>query len=129
MKKLADPFFGVSLNPGHLIHLDEWMHSPIARDSDAMLVSGMAIQVDVIPATGGPYFTTNMEDGIALVDDRGRAEFAERWPDAWQRILSRREFMREELGIHPHQDLLPFSNLASWLPPFWLTPKMAMSMN
>ena len=25
----------------------------------------MAFQVDVIPATGGPYFTSNIEDGIA----------------------------------------------------------------
>ncbi len=25
-RRLDDPFFGVSLNPGHLIHLDEWLH-------------------------------------------------------------------------------------------------------
>ena len=31
--------------------------------------SGMAFQVDIIPATGGPYFTTNIEDGIALADE------------------------------------------------------------
>ena len=31
MARLGDPFFGVGLNPGHLIHLDEWMHSPIAQ--------------------------------------------------------------------------------------------------
>ena len=28
-RRLGDPFFGVGLNPGHLIHLDEWLHSPI----------------------------------------------------------------------------------------------------
>ena len=27
------------------------------------------MQVDIIPATGTPYFTTNIEDGIALADD------------------------------------------------------------
>ena len=32
-RHLGDPFFGVSLNPGHQIHLDEWVNSPIARDS------------------------------------------------------------------------------------------------
>jgi hypothetical protein len=67
-KHLGDPFFGVSLNPGHLIHLDEWVSSPIYKSSTEKLVSGMAIQVDVIPATGTPYFTTNIEDGIALAD-------------------------------------------------------------
>ena len=38
-----------ALNPGHLIHLDEWLNSPIFRASRQELRSGMAIQVDVIP--------------------------------------------------------------------------------
>ena len=66
---LGDPFFGIGLNPGHLIHLDEWLHSPIYAGSDIPLRSGMAIQVDVIPATHSPYHTTNIEDGIALADE------------------------------------------------------------
>ena len=28
----------------------------------------MALQVDIIPATGTPWFTTNIEDGIAIAD-------------------------------------------------------------
>src|SRR5262249_10889621 len=38
-RHLGDPFFGVSLNPGHLIHLDEWMNSPIYPGSDERLQS------------------------------------------------------------------------------------------
>ena len=34
----------------------------------------MAFQVDIIPATGTDYFTTNIEDGIALADAALRAE-------------------------------------------------------
>ena len=79
-RHLGDPFFGVGLNPGHLIHLDEWMNTPIYPGSTERLQSGQAIQVDIIPATGSPYFTSNIEDGIALLDARGRAEFAERHP-------------------------------------------------
>ena len=66
--RIGDPFFGVSLNPGHLIHLDEWPNSPVHSGSEIKLRSGMALQVDVIPATGTRYFTTNIEDGIALAD-------------------------------------------------------------
>jgi Rieske Fe-S protein len=66
MERLGDPFFGIFLNPGHQIHLDEWVSSPIAPGSTAPLRSGMAFQVDVIPATGTDYFTTNIEDGVAL---------------------------------------------------------------
>ena len=128
MSRIGDPFFGVTLNPGHLIHLDEWMHSPISKGSQARLHSGMALQVDVIPATGGRYFTSNMEDGIALLDGRGRAEFAEKYSAAMQRIEARRAFTADELGIRPKPEVLPFSNLASFLAPFWLSPDMAMTI-
>ena len=30
-RHLGDPFFGIFLNPGHQIHLDEWVNSPIDR--------------------------------------------------------------------------------------------------
>jgi hypothetical protein len=125
---LGDPFFGIFLNPGHLIHLDEWVHSPIAPGSTVELRSGMAFQVDVIPATGTPYFTTNIETGIALADASLRASFAERFPAAWARIEARRAFMRDALGIDLHPDVLPFSNIPAWLPPFLLGSGRAMTM-
>jgi hypothetical protein len=128
MTRLADPFFGVGLNPGHLIHLDEWLHSPIRKDSKMKLASGMALQCDVIPATGTDYFTTNIEDGVALADETMRRQFASQYPEAWARIEARRAFMRETLGITLKPEVLPLSNLAAWLPPFWLAPDRAMVM-
>jgi hypothetical protein len=88
----------------------------------------MAIQVDVIPATGTPYFTTNIEDGIALADEELRAEFAERYPEAWGRIMARRTFMEDELGIALKPEVLPFSNIPAYLPPYLLAPNRAMRM-
>jgi len=125
-RRLGDPFFGVSLNPGHLIHLDEWVHSPIYSGSTIELRSGMALQVDVIPATGGPYFSTNIEDGIALADEGLRRALAERWPEAWSRIQARRAFVQEQLGIRLKPEVLPFSNLPAYLPPYLLSPGLAM---
>ncbi|HEX3052771.1 MAG TPA: aminopeptidase P family N-terminal domain-containing protein [Aggregatilineaceae bacterium] len=124
--RIGDPFFGVGLNPGHLIHLDEWLHSPIYKGSTETLQSGMALQVDVIPATGTPYFTTNIEDGLALADENLRAELASRYPDAWARIQARRAFMHEELGITLKPEVLPLSNIPAYLPPFLLAPSRAM---
>jgi hypothetical protein len=121
-RHLGDPFFGVFLNPGHLLHLDEWLSTPIYAGSTEVFRSGHAVQCDIIPATGGPYFTSNIEDGIALLDDRGRAAFAEAFPDAWARICERRRFMAEVLGIRLKPEVLPLSNLAAALPPFWLQP-------
>ncbi len=127
-RRLGDPFFGIGLNPGHQLHLDEWVNSPVWRDSTVELRSGMAMQVDIIPATGTPYFTTNIEDGIALADDGLRASFAAAYPAAWARIQARRSFMRNQLGIDLHPDVLPLSNLAACLPPFLLRPDRALTV-
>ena len=55
-RHLGDPFFSLALNPGHLIHLDEWMNTPIYPGSAEALRSGQAIQLDIIPATGTAVF-------------------------------------------------------------------------
>jgi Xaa-Pro aminopeptidase len=127
-RRLGDPFFGIFLNPGHQIHLDEWINSPISPGSDIPLQSGMAFQVDVIPATGTDYFTTNIEDGIALADEALRGQLAARYPGAWARIEARRRFMADALGVELHPDVLPFSNIPAYLPPFLLAPGRAMTL-
>lgn len=127
-KHLGDPFFGVGLNPGHLLHLDEWLHSPVFAGSTIPLASGMAIQVDVIPATHSPWFTTNIEDGIALADATLREAFAARYPEAWRRIERRRAFMADVLGIRLKPEVLPFSNIPAYLPPFLLSPKRVLAL-
>jgi hypothetical protein len=127
-RHLGDPFFGIFLNPGHQLHLDEWVASPIWRGSTVELQSGMALQVDVIPATGTAYFTTNIEDGIALADAALREELATRFPEAWRRIVGRRAFMAETLEIELHPEVLPLSNLPAVLAPFLLAPDRAMAM-
>jgi hypothetical protein len=127
-RHLGDPFFGIFLNPGHQIHLDEWVNSPVWPDSPVELRSGMALQVDIIPATGTPWFTTNIEDTIALADEDLRATFAAAYPEAWGRIQARRAFMADELGIHLHPDVLPFSSIPAWLPPYLLGSERAMTV-
>jgi hypothetical protein len=127
-RRLGDPFFGIFLNPGHQLHLDEWVNSPISRGSTTELRSGMVLQADIIPATGTDYFTTNIEDGVALADESLRAAFAAAYPAAWDRIQARRRFMRDALGIELNPEVLPFSNLPAVLPPFLLRPDLAMTM-
>jgi hypothetical protein len=127
-KHLGDPFFGIFINPGHQIHLDEWVSTPIYRGSTVELRSGMALQVDVIPATGTEYFTTNIEDGVVLADVGLRDELARRFPDLWSRVERRRTFMSAALGIDLHPDVLPLSNVPAVLAPFLLRPNRAMSI-
>ena len=102
--------------------------TPVWPGSKVELRSGMALQVDIIPATGTEYFTTNIEDGIAIADESLRRAFAADHPAAWQRIETRRRFMANVLGIELHPDVLPFSNIPAWLPPFLLEPEAAMTL-
>ena len=127
-RHLGDPFFGIFLNPGHQIGLDEWVNSPISRGSSTELRSGMAFQVDIIPATGTDYFTTNIEDGIALAD--GRSARPSRRPTRRRGRGSRHAggSWPTSLGIELHPDVLPFSNLPACLPPFLLRPDHVMTM-
>jgi Creatinase/Prolidase N-terminal domain len=127
-RRMADPFFGIFLNPGHQIHLDEWVNSPVWPGSQVELRSGMALQVDIIPATGTDYFTTNVEDGIAVADASLRAELASAYPMMWARMQARRAFVTSALGIDLHPDVLPLSNMACFLAPFVLAPDRAMTL-
>ncbi len=127
-KHLGTPFFNLILNPGHLIHLDEWMNTPVYPNSGETLKSGQAIQCDIIPAAGPPYYGANIEDGIALLDERGRAELGDRHPDVAGRIEARRAFMADVLGIRLKPEVMPLSNLAAAYPPFLLSPDRLLAL-
>ena len=127
-RHLGDPFFNLILNPGHLIHLDEWMNTPVYPNSTETLRSGQAIQCDIIPAAGPPYHGANIEDGIALLDKNGRDELAEKFPEMAERVAARRAFMGDVLGIRLKPEVLPLSNLAAALPPFLLAPDRLLAI-
>jgi hypothetical protein len=127
-RHLGDPFFNLILNPGHLTHLDEWMNTPVYPGSKEPLRSGQAIQVDIIPAVGAPYHSANIEDGIALLDERGRSELRDKFPDVAKRVEARRDFMGDVLGIRLKPEVMPLSNLAAAYPPFLLSPNRLLAM-
>lgn len=126
-KHLGGSFFNLVLNPGHLIHIDEWMNTPVYPGSTEQFQSGHTVQCDIIPAVGAPYHSCNIEDGIALLDERGRDELRQDFPDVHERITARRAFMIDVLGIALKPEVLPLSNLAAALPPYLLSPDQILS--
>jgi len=126
-EKLSFGKFGIFLNPGHLIHLDEWLSSPFYCGSRAVLHSSMAIQVDVIPSSK-TYFSTRMEDGVVLADNDLRRRLRKEFPACYARCEKRRDFMRNKLGIAVHDDVLPLSNIPAIVPPFFLAPGKILAM-
>jgi hypothetical protein len=126
-EKLPFEQFGIFLNPGHLIHLDEWLSSPIYAHSDVPLRSGMAIQVDVIPSSPA-YFSTRMEDGIVLADAELRRSLQLLYPACFARCQQRRTFMIDVLGIELPEEVLPLSNMPAIVPPFFLRPNLMFAV-
>jgi hypothetical protein len=91
------------------------------------LHAGMAIQVDVIPSSP-IYFSTRMEDGVVLADENLRAQLRATFPDCYHRCQARREFMTEILGFELPDEVLPLSNTAGIVPPFFLTPNSMFAL-
>jgi hypothetical protein len=118
--KRDSTLYRFAVNPGHYLHLDEWVHSPFTPGSPTILRSGAALQMDIIPISIGPFCYINGEDGIALADEALRAEVATKFPAMWSRIRQRRAFMTDALGIRLDESVLPFSNTPGWLPPYAL---------
>jgi hypothetical protein len=112
--------FASSLNPGHLIHYEEWLDSPIRAGSSDPLASGMVFQSDIIPTGIRPGWTANCEDTVAIADAQLRAAIEARHPELWSRIVTRRAFMRGSLGIEVRDEVLPLSPTPAYFPPFWL---------
>ena len=124
VERVRNPkLLALALNPGHYIHLDEWVHSPFERGSRIRLKSGMALQADLIPVSQGPFCVMNGEDGVALADASLQKQLCANYPGAWERICVRRDFMREMLGIRLHDSVLPLSNTAGWIPPYGFSPE------
>jgi hypothetical protein len=118
--------FASSLNPGHLIHYEEWLNSPIRADSTDPIASGMVLQSDIIPTGIRPGWTANCEDTIAISDAALRAEIESRHPGLWSRVTARRAFMRDRLGVAVRDEVLPLSCTPAYFPPFWLAVDHAM---
>lgn len=115
------PEFGITLNPGHLIGLDEWMSSPIMPGSDIPLASGMAMQMDVIPAHPC-WGSTRMEDGYVLADDQLREALGRKHPNVARRCALRAEFMRRVIGMEVPESLLPLADTCGIIAPWLLDP-------
>ncbi len=125
---VEDPQYGVVLNPGHLIHLDEWPHSPFSPGSPVELRSGMAVQCDIISATGAPYYGVHVEDGLVLADASLRSELADKYPATAERMDQRRRLFTETLGISLSDDVLLMSDIQGVLSPYMLRPQIALGL-
>ena len=119
--------FNVTLNPGHLIGLEEWMSSPICQGSRVGLRSGMAMQMDVIPSHP-VYGSTRMEDGYVIADADLRDELRAQFPALSARIARRQTFMRDVIGMAVPETLLPLADTCGIIAPWLLDPGLVLTL-
>ena len=117
--------YGWKLNPGHLCADEEWLCSPIYKESDERLQSGMILQIDIIPTVKG-YGGISCESGIILADTSLRSELRNSFPEMWERIQRRREYVKNVLGINISEEVLPNSSLTAYCRPFFLDKEKAL---
>ena len=118
--------FHPALGIGHCVDWEDWPATPFEAGSAARIRSGMILDCDIFSDQNGPAHVVHCEDTIATADEALRAELAERYPEVWQRFAARQEFMRGRLGIELPDEILPLSPMAGYLPPFWLSPDVAL---
>lgn len=123
-KTLPKSEFHWGLCPGHLTAEEEWLCSPIRKDSEDILRSGMILQIDIIPAVPG-YGGVSAESTIALADEALRGELAKQYPLLWKRIQARRAYLWQELGIAVGEDVLPMCSTVAYLRPYLLNKDAA----
>lgn len=124
---LAGVEFGSFLNPGHLIGIEEWLHTPVRPESRDVIASGMAVQSDIIPVPMPPGWAANCEDTLAIADAGLREHIAADQPGLWARIVARQAFMRTRLGIDIADSVLPLSGTNGYYFPFWLAPQAVLT--
>ncbi|MCD4962555.1 M24 family metallopeptidase [Enterococcus casseliflavus] len=118
--------YGWSLNPGHLCGDEEWLGSPIYPESEEILQSGMLFQVDIIPSVNG-YAGASCESGVFLADPQLRNEIQHTYPTIWQRILQRKSYLRDTLGIELSEEVLPMSAITGYFRPFLLNKNTGLA--
>lgn len=116
-----------SLCPGHLTSDEEWMSSPIYKNSKEILESGMMFQIDIIPSMS-VYGGTSAESTVVLADVALREKIKQDAPELYERMLKRREYLVNELNINLSEDILLMASTVAYLRPLLLAKDKAMAV-
>ena len=111
-----------SLCPGHLTADEEWLSSPIYEGSKETIKSGMLFQTDIIPSVSG-YAGVSMESTLCIADNELKKKIKEEYPEMYEGMLNRREYIINVVGIHISEDVLPMCNTLAYMKPLMLSNK------
>ncbi|MGX6961320.1 M24 family metallopeptidase [Vagococcus xieshaowenii] len=111
--------YGWHLCPGHLVADEEWLSSPFFFGSKATVKNGMIFQIDFIPSQTY-HHGVSAESTIAIADETLRKELQNTYPDFWKRVINRRVYIEEELGVQLSEEVVPLASTVGYLRPLML---------
>ena len=117
--------YGWKLCPGHTTSDEEWMSSPIYEGSEEILHSGTLFQTDIIPSVSG-YPGVSMESTCLLADQALKEQIEKQYPEMYQRMLARRDYIVNVIGIHLSDEILPMCNTLAYMRPLALSDQAAV---
>ncbi len=128
-KQLGIQKYNIILNPGHLIHTDEWTNSPFEKGNSVKIHSGHVIQCDYSVCFKEPYLPCHIEDGLAVGNEALQKEIEKLAPGCGRRIQKRKKFMREILNINLPDEVLPLSDLPAVCFPYMADVSVVLAVD
>ena len=86
----------------------------------------MIFQLDIIPSVKG-YGGTSAESTIVLADEKLREAIRNESPVMFERMMSRRKYIENELHITMNEDVMPMASTLGYLRPLLLNKEKAMA--
>jgi len=126
MKIIGSPEFNVILYPGHYTGMDEWSNAGSYKGSNIPITDGTFMQADIISSNIDPARVAICEDAVVFASKTLRDKLKAQYPETYARIIRRQNLIRDAIGIHISDDLLPMSNLTSVYFPFMLNCDLFM---
>jgi hypothetical protein len=120
--------FGVTLNPGHYIGMDEWTNSSCSPESNLPVVSASVLQTDIIASKSDTVMTAICEDTVIVADKDFRKTLKQAYPDVYARIEKRTGMVRELLNIPVSGDVLAVSPLTGVMFPYMLNTSLVYAL-
>jgi hypothetical protein len=120
--------FGVTLNPGHYIGMDEWTNSSCSPGSTLPVISASVLQTDIIASRADPVMTAICEDTVIVADDDFRKTLKRAYPGVYARIEKRTKMVRELLNIPVSDDVLAVSPLTGVMFPYMLNTSLVYTL-
>ena len=67
------------------------------------------------------------ENGVVLADTVLKEEIKKQYPNSWERMLERRTYIQDVLGIQLHEDILPLSSMVAYYTPYLMNHDYAFT--